>query len=59
MAKKRKANRKRTMRPNPAAPALRAGVMVPVLAVKVNREGIVQSVVVEDKHMGKALKKRK
>lgn len=57
MAKKRKAAKRK--RPNPAAPGIRTGVMIPVRGVKVNKRGVVQAVIVEDRHMGKALKKRK
>ena len=58
MPKKTKAH-KRTKKPNPAAPGFRTGVMVPVRAVKVNKRGVLQAVIVEDRNMGKALKKRK
>jgi hypothetical protein len=58
MAKKRKrVNHRR--KPNPAAPKLRTGVMVPVRGVMVNSRGVVQKVIVEDKNMAKALKRAK
>ena len=58
MAKKRK-RAIRKLRPNPASPKLRTGVMVPVRAVKVNKRGVVQAVIIEDRNMGKALKRGK
>jgi len=56
MAKKRKA-RKRT--PNPASPSFRTGRLVPVKAVRVNKHGVLQQVVVEDRNMSKAVKRGK
>src|ERR1700723_3559113 len=55
MAKKRKA-RKRT--PNPASPSFRTGRLVPVKAVRVNKHGVLQQVVVEDRETGEALTER-
>lgn len=51
MAKKRKA-RKRTMRPNPAAPKFPTDRMVKVRGVQVNKRGVVTKVIIEDKDMG-------
>ena len=53
MPKKRKAaNRKRRARPNPASPSFPTGRMVKVRGVMVNKKGVVQKVIIEDKLMG-------
>jgi hypothetical protein len=57
VAKKTKARKKPSKRPNPAAPKLRTDRLIPVRAVKVNKHGVVTQVVVEDRNMGKALKR--
>jgi len=56
--KKKTNHRRKTAKPNPASPSFRTGVMVPVRGVMVNKQGVVQKVIVEDKNMGKALKRK-
>jgi len=55
MAKKRKSKAKNHRRrtANPSAPSFPIGRMVPVRGVKVNKHGVVEQVIVEDKHLRK------
>ena len=59
MTKKKKAIKRRRKTPNPASPAFPTGRMVPVRSVMVNKRGVLQKVVIEDRHMGKLKKGKK
>lgn len=57
--RKKTAKRKRTLKPNPAAPSLRTDRLIPVEAIRVDKQGRVRQVVVRDKNLKKALKPSK
>jgi hypothetical protein len=56
---KKPRKKKRALKPNPAAPTLREGRMIPVEAIMVNKHGQVVKAVIRDKNLKKALRRPK
>jgi hypothetical protein len=55
----RKRKRKTTRKPNPSSPSVKTGTFIPCRGVVLDKRGVVKKMLVEDKNMGKALKRRK
>jgi hypothetical protein len=57
--RKSTARRKPAKRPNPSSPSVKTGKFIPCRGVVLNKKGVVQKMLVEDKNMGKVLKRGK